>query len=82
MAHFRGIVQGDAGEASRLGKTFNGVVNGWNQGIEIQAFKVDGRDVFRILVTGGSNGSAYGKCIAAVRQTNEDSTEYEVEHFE
>jgi hypothetical protein len=61
MARFRGTVQGNKGGASRLGSPKSGLTvtcDGWNLGIEVHA-SVDenGKDVFTVYKTGGSNGS-------------------------
>jgi len=69
MAQFRGIVQGQQGTASRLGSKKSGLwatVNGWDSGILVEASHKDGKDVFTIWRTSGSNGSNYVEQIATV----------------
>ena len=61
MAHFRGTVQGNRTEASRLGHKSTGLVttcNGWHVGVTCKAFVAEdtGEDIIRVFVTGGSNG--------------------------
>lgn len=58
MAQFRGIIQGQRGEASRLGSKQSGLVvrcDGWHSGVRVEAANVNGRDQFEVYVTGGSN---------------------------
>ena len=59
MAHFRGIVKNDSGEASRLGNKKTGLTvtcDGWDDGIKVIAHvNKDGQNVFRIYKTGGTN---------------------------
>jgi len=68
MAHFRGIVKNDSGEASRLGNKKTGLTvtcDGWSDGIEVEAYFNSGdksagvpeHDCFFIYKTGGSNSS-------------------------
>ena len=59
MAHFIGKVQGNRGVASRLGSVSSGIeatINGWNLGIEVIARVEEGKDVFLVYKTSGSNG--------------------------
>jgi hypothetical protein len=69
MARFRGTIQGSRGEASRLGTPRSGLVvtaDGWDLGIAVYA-DVDPqdkeKDVFKVYLTGGSNGGCATKCI-------------------
>jgi len=60
MAQFRGTVEGNRGEASRLGTPASGMVttcNGWNMGVTVIATHNDGVDRFEVLKTGGSNNN-------------------------
>ncbi len=48
------------GEASRLGTKSSGIqasVNGWDIGMFVSIAHIDGHDVIRAYVTGGSHGS-------------------------
>ncbi|QOP65604.1 hypothetical protein SEA_SUIGENERIS_63 [Mycobacterium phage Suigeneris] len=58
MAHFYGTVQGQRGEASRLGSKNSGLASaqGWNVGCKVTIRHEDGRDVVRVWRTTGSNG--------------------------
>lgn len=59
MARFRGTLQGNRGDASRLGTAKSGLrvtANGWNIGATVDLFVNDkGEDVLEISLTGGSN---------------------------
>ncbi len=60
MARFRATIQGQRGEASRLGSPKTGIqarINGWEAGVEVAARAVGDTDVFNIFATNGSNGS-------------------------
>lgn len=60
MAHFRGTIKGQRGEASRLGSERSGIVatiNGWDVGIRVESRQVNGEDAFAVILTAGSNGS-------------------------
>lgn len=62
MARFRATIKGNRGEASRLGTAGSGItarVNGWNEGIRVEAVpntEFPERDYFAVYITGGSNG--------------------------
>lgn len=61
MAQFRATIQGNRGEASRLGTKSSGIearINGWDSGVRVDAahsIGTDNRDHFHIYATGGSN---------------------------
>ena len=60
MAQFRGTIQGNRGEASRLGTKSSGLVmttNGWESGIKVRAYydAESNKDWFVLWSTGGSN---------------------------
>ena len=63
MTTFRGVMQGNKGEASRLGTEKSGLgahLCGWNGGVNVQLYHDNlGRDSAKITLTGGSNG--YGE---------------------
>lgn len=67
MAHFIGSLQGNKGEASRLGSKRSGIrakAQGWNIGGEVQCFIDDqGRDVVRLYVTHGSNAHNFPQLV-------------------
>jgi Na+-translocating ferredoxin:NAD+ oxidoreductase RnfG subunit len=69
MAQFLGSVQGQRGEATRLGSKNSGLVvkaNGWNSGVRVVAMNEDGQDVFYVYATGGSGYSGKSELIATV----------------
>lgn len=69
MAHFRATIKGARGLASRLGSPKSGLIvtaNGWETGVRIEAEVQDGKDVFHVFKTGGSNGD-HAFLIATVR---------------
>lgn len=59
MAQFRATIQGQRGEASRLGSKKSGLTvkaNGWESGVTVYArVDADGNDVFGVWQTCGSN---------------------------
>jgi len=66
MAHFRATVQGNRGEASRLGTKGSGMdadINGWDSGVSVRASynRENSRDEFSIYLTGGSGYGSVGK---------------------
>lgn len=63
MAQFKAEIQGTRGEASRLGSKNSGMrahVHGWNVGVKILAEHKNGKDVFYVYRTGGSNNACIG----------------------
>ena len=60
MAQFRGTVQGNRGQVSRLGSKSSGLVStceGYNKGIKVIAKHDHGRDIFIVFETDGTNSS-------------------------
>lgn len=60
MARFRGTVEGNRSEASRLGHASSGLrtdCNGWTAGVRVYASAAGDSDVFQIIAT---EGSGYG----------------------
>lgn len=60
MAQFRGTLQGNRGETSRLGSKKSGLkaqLNGWNIGCDIEIHHEDGVDKVKVYKTSGSNGA-------------------------
>lgn len=69
MAQFRAMIQGQRGEASRLGSKKSGLrayVNGWNKGVSVylQYDEKTGQDVVEVYKTGGSNNGSHPELIA------------------
>ena len=67
MSRFYGTINGSAQtSASRRGGTKSGIdghIRGWNVGIDVAGYDVDGKDTFRVCLTGGSNDRSMKKCI-------------------
>lgn len=63
MARFYGGVQGNKGEATRLGSKTSGLdafVDGWDVGVHVRAYvRPDGTDAMNIFPNGGSNGGPH-----------------------
>ena len=60
MAHFRAVIEGNRGPASRLGSKDSGIstsVNGWGIGVDVYAYHDEhtGENRVRLELTGGSN---------------------------
>jgi len=70
VAHFRGTVQGNKRKASRLGSKQSGLratVNAWDSGVEVEAYHdEEGKDCFRVYVTGGTNGKGTSLQVAHI----------------
>lgn len=69
MAQFRATIEGQRGEASRLGSKQSGItatINGWDDGVSVRAFHRDGKDVFYVYRTAGSNGRTTSQLIATI----------------
>ena len=59
MARFYGILQGNRGQASRLGTAasgINGHIRGWGVGGSVEMHARGEHDTCSLLLTGGSNG--------------------------
>ena len=61
MAQYRATIQGQRGQASRLGGKKSGMsatINGWHSGVEVVARydKEKNEDVFEVFRTTGSDG--------------------------
>ena len=72
MAHYKGTVQGNGSPASRLGTKSSGMearADGWNIGGAVDIRNVEGEDVVRFAVTGGSNRTGAEICFAEVRHS-------------
>lgn len=75
MAQFRAVIQGQRGQASRLGSKKSGasaVVNGWRVGVRVNAYHEAGRDVIEVYATGGSNGTGFQSTEPLVRLRSDD----------
>ena len=73
MTHFRATIQGNRGEASRLGSKPSGIkatVNGWDIGTSIYAEHSEllQSDLIRVHFTGGSNSrTSYGSITVTLK---------------
>ena len=73
MAQFRGSVQGNRSEASRLGHKTSGLTtecNGWNIGVRCYAYHDEetGKDVIKVTQTHGSSYGGIDKVIAYITE--------------
>ena len=70
MARFYASIQGNRGEASRMGTPASGMtghIRGWNVGVRVRCYVTSGgKDVCEVYSTGGSNGGAPEKLIARI----------------
>lgn len=69
MAHFMAEAQGKSTAATRTGTEKSGAlaeVSGWEDGVRVIAEVKDGKDVFWIYMTGGSNRSRDDELIGTV----------------
>lgn len=70
MARFYGSIQGNRGEATRLGNAQSGMgasVNGWDLGVDVRAFAKDSeQDCIVVTPSGGSNGGSSHHCSVSV----------------
>ncbi len=70
MAQFRATIQGNRKEASRLGTKDSGItatIDGWDDGVLVVVDHIDGKDVFQIYSSGGTNGQDTGGLIATIK---------------
>ena len=60
MSQFYGSIKGSGKTESTRGGSKNSGINahvrGWDVGVEIEGVHFDGRDIFNVYVTSGSNG--------------------------
>lgn len=69
MAQFRGTIQGQRGEVSRLGGKNSGmvaVVNGWHLGVRVYAYHANGIDRIVVWRTGGSYNPVLDEVLAVI----------------
>jgi hypothetical protein len=73
VARFIATVRGQAGPASRLGSERSGIEahpRGWRVGVEVVGHVEDGRDVFYVYATGGSDAACSRKLIGTVTESD------------
>jgi hypothetical protein len=67
MAHFYGNIQGNRGEATRMGTKGSGIsahIRGWDIGAKVSCYVDDeGRDCVCVTISGGSRGSRRDVCL-------------------
>lgn len=70
MAHFYASIDGTAKTlGTRCGSKYSGIsghVRGWDSSVKVIGEHEDGRDVFRVYATGGSNGHTDAQLIATI----------------
>jgi hypothetical protein len=76
MARFYGVLQGQAGTATRLGSPRSGITvegRGWDAGVKVHGYVNDmtGGDEFDIYMTGGSNGATPSRHLGTIRFNDE-----------
>ena len=67
MAQFYAEIQGNRGEATRMGTKGSGIrghIRGWHVGAAVYVYHEDGQDIVRVYKTGGSAGSSARELIA------------------
>lgn len=78
MAHFIGYLNGARGEASRLGTKASGVTaraRGWDIGGAAQVEHVNGDDIVRLYVDGGSNSGRSAELVATFKRGSDGAFE-------
>lgn len=71
MAHFRGSLRGMRGMITRLGGAEGGIhttANGLNLGVRVQGYHRDGKDVFDIYKTAGTNGRVFDELVLTISE--------------
>jgi hypothetical protein len=75
MARFYADIQGNRGEATRMGTAGSGISahpRGWNIGVKVDGYPSigdSGRDEFAVRMSAGSNGGGVSVPLATVRET-------------
>lgn len=79
MAHFYGNIQGNRGEATRMGTKDSGIeghIRGWTNGCRVNCYvDINGNDVVEIYATTGSSFRGIGQIRIAT--ITEDTVEIE-----
>lgn len=71
MAHFYASIQGNRGEATRMGSKDSGIsghIRGWHVGARVDMDHEDGKDVVRVYRTSGSQGYSRQELIAEFKE--------------
>lgn len=78
MARFRGTVQGQRSQASRLGHSeLTVAANGWDVGARVDLDPDGDDDVVTVWITSGSNGNGHSVCLGRFHR-NAHSEKFEV----
>jgi len=80
MARFRAEIEGQAGNASRLGSERSGIrshTRGWNLGVKVDGDANNGHDRFLVRVTGGSHNASRTRNICVITETQEGTIRLE-----
>ncbi len=67
MARFYAEIQGNRGQASRMGTPNSGMwahVRGWNVGVRVECRSDGDKDIIKVFKTSGSSGYGSGELIA------------------
>ena len=73
MAQFYGSIQGNRGEATRMGTKNSGIdghIRGWSIGARVTMRHINGEDVCSIELTGGSNGYGSSKHLGNFKESD------------
>jgi len=76
MAHFYAEIQGNRGEATRMGTKDSGMrahIRGWNVGVKVYCTynEETGEDEIEVYKTSGSNGYGHSELIAKLKEGEE-----------
>lgn len=70
MSRFYAAIQGNRGEATRMGTPNSGIaghIRGWDVGVRVNGDTEGDSDVFQVFATGGSNGKTPTRLLGEVR---------------
>jgi hypothetical protein len=74
VAQFYAEIQGNRGQASRMGSKESGMyahIRGWNVGVRVQLYHENGTDYVEVYETGGSTGRKAERKIASFADTTD-----------
>lgn len=81
MAQFYAAIQGNRGEATRMGTKQSGLwahIRGWHIGCRAEmSHGSDGHDYITIFLTGGSNNPGNAQCLGRFRTSPKDPATFE-----
>lgn len=83
MAQFRGTVEGNRGEASRLGHKTSGLVtecNAWSIGVQCRAHHRNNEDVIQITINGGSNSARGSEVLGWIDSSGKICVNHEIDN--